>query len=746
MNKTKSKSKDKKKSNRKSQPKIKTEEEEEIPDPIDYDLEDEIHSIAIEIIKLHKSGKILKDIPLQTTKEKMFKYFQYIFSKRNRKEREILIVKHYISKFPKYSEIPESKEKNQMLNKICQCLKFEKKPNGHIICCLGEPGDKFYILFKGIVTVLIPQEYDFEITERDYIKHLRRLYRMEEYEILERTIYSNMNIKANVEFYELISNINQHIKDHRVPVNDYLDRIMPITAEEKENEENKIPKLKVKLWNYKKVCDISEGGTFGEVALMDDYSKRTASIVTIEPCIFGTISKNEYQEFIREAEERMRKNNIINLLSHSLFVNVREEIFMKHNYFNLFRYIEYNQGEYIFKQGNKRDEIFFIKEGIVNIEMNGSISLINNIINSFGYNINDKQYEKLIKNNSNFRNLYNSVNYYRVFNIDKKDIIGLDEYSYKGQYFVSAKVSSLKCSLFALEIEFLDVLLKDRVVRENYKNLIPYRIKFMLSRLLKIKNTFLNRFFEFIENDEKYYMKNDFLPYKKKMKDFSKRALKIQNTRYNNNFSPLITHLTRTNSKEFEIYKSGSITKKNLYISTYPKKNNNGSNQNSFNSSILSNENISTTRNIKNISSILNTTRLIKKNFFLPGIDLHKINIHTEGNNKSKEKEIKKENENENEELKNETYHHHQLSNSDNIKKFIEMKNNIVNKLIDSNSLTSDNLDINNNKKAPDVDFLAFDKYVEKVQKKSIFYQKKKKLGWNAKKCLKNKFKFIPIE
>ena len=74
------------------------------------------------------------------------------------------------------------------------------------------------------------------------------------------------------------------------------------------------------------------------------------------------------------------------------------------------------------------------------------------------------------------------------------------------------------------------------------------------------------------------------------------------------------------------------------------------------------------------------------------------------------------------------------------------MKNNIVNKLIDSNSLTSDNLDINNNKKAPDVDFLAFDKYVEKVQKKSIFYQKKKKLGWNAKKCLKNKFKFIPIE
>ena len=739
--KTKSKSKDKKKPNIKSQ--IKTEEEEEIPDPIDYDLEDEIHSIAIDIIKLHKSGKLLKDIPLQTTKEKMFKYFQYIFSKRNRKEREILIVKHYISKFPKYSEIPESKEKSQMLTKICQCLKFEKKPNGHIICCLGEPGDKFYILFKGIVTVLIPQEYDFEITERDYTKHLRRLYRMEEFEILERTIYSNMNIKSNVEFFELISNINHHIKDHRVPINDYLDRIMPITAEEKENEENKIPKLKVKLWNYKKVCDIYAGGTFGEVALMDDYSKRSASIITIEPCIFGTIYKDDYQEFIREAEEKMRKNNIINLLSHSLFINVREEIFIKHNYFNLFRYIEFNQGEYIFNKGNKREQIYFIKEGVVNIEMNGSISFINNIINSFGYNINDKQLEKLIKNNSNFRNLYNSVNYYRVFNVDKRDIIGLDEYCYNGKYFLSAKVTSIKCTLFVLEMDFLELLLKDSVIRENYKNLIPYRVKFMLNRLLKIKNTFLQRYFEFIENDEKYYMKKiDFLPYNNnKLKDFSKRALRIQNTRYNN-LSPLINNMSRNSSKDFEIYKLGSMKRKNLYISTYPKKNSNSTNQNSFNSSIMSNENVSLTRNIKNIS-VLNSTRIIKNNFLLPGIDLHKINIHTEGNNKSKE--IDKEIGNEKEELNIENYHRHQLSNGDNIKKYIEMKNDIVNKLIDSNSLTSDNFDINNKKNAADVDFLAFDKYVEKVHKKSVFYQKKK-LGWNAKKSLKNKFKFIPIE
>ena len=102
---------------------------------------------------------------------------------------------------------------------------------------------------------------------------------MEEYEILQRTVYSNPNIELNQDFYDLILRLNERINYHKVSINDYLDRIMPITSDD--NDELNDNKIKVTLWNYKKVCDISEGGTFGEVALMDDYSKRTASIVTI---------------------------------------------------------------------------------------------------------------------------------------------------------------------------------------------------------------------------------------------------------------------------------------------------------------------------------------------------------------------------------------------------------------------------------------------------------------------------------
>ena len=707
-------------------------------DPEDPILDKEINNISLEIEKLINKGYLLKEIPLQTTKEKMFEYFHYIFSKRNRNKNEILIVKQYLSKFQKYSEINESKEKDQMLTKISQCLKYEHKPNGYIICCLGEPGDKFYILLKGIVTILIPNEYNFEITEKDYLNHLKRLYKMEEYEILQRTVYSNTNIKLNHNFYDLILKLNEHIKYHKVSINDYLDRIMPITTDE--DDEINYNKIKVKLWNYKKVCDIYSGGTFGEVALMDEFSKRSASIITIEPCIFGTISKDDYQEFIKEAENKIRRNNIINLLTHNLFKDVREEIFEKYKFFNLFRYIEFNQGEYIIRQGNKRDEIYFIKEGEVCIEMNGSIKDINDILNEFGNKENDKKYDKFIKNNPKFKKLYFTKRYFRLFNVDKRHTIGLNEYSYKGNYFTSAKVISQKCTLFALEIPFLDVLSKDIVIRENLKNLIPERIKFIIFRLLELKYSYLKKFLDYIKDDDKDMINEYDLSQKNKYIDSKKISIKIQNTK--NNFDLLFVNIRKKNLSHNNLNREIESNKRNFTIFSNKSKNNfQPQNQISKNSTLtLNNEGIPS---LKTISHLHNKIRLIKRSkhkITLPGIEFNKIIVYTNQN---------KQNDNDKEEKKNDN---NNLSNSQNIKKYLDVKNTIVNKIINSsNSLHPKNF-INEfrkkNKKisSSNVDLIGFDKYIEKIEKKSDIFHHKKKEGWTGKKCVKSKYKIIPIE
>ena len=259
--------------------------------------------------------------------------------------------------------------------------------------------------------------------------------------------------------------------------------------------------------------------------------------------------------------------------------------------------------------------------------------------------------------------------------------------------------------------------------------MIPKRIEFMAKRLLELKNSFLKKYFNMIEiNQDQYYDLTQ-----RNLHGLKKRALKIKNTLYNNLDSVSKTLLINSSSKDFKHHKEDSFKYSN-YISTEYRYH--SPNISSSGSKILfSNENLQSLNNsnnnynsYNNSSIIKKKVNLIKKKIFLPGIDLYKINVKTEPNEKIKENE------------KLESDDKHIYTNSENIDNYYKMKNNIVNKLIDTNSFRN-NIFLKT-RKAPNLDFLAFDKYVEKVE----IFNKKKQLGWNGKKCLKNKFKLIPIE
>ena len=126
---------------------------------------------------------------------------------------------------------------------------------------------------------------------------------------------------------------------------------------------------------------------------------------------------------------------------------------------------------------------------------------------------------------------------------------------------------------------------------------------------------------------------------------------------------------------------------------------------------------------LKTFSNFNNRTsiKLIKKNQskpIFPGIDLYKIKSQTKQN--LKKEVLKSDNKN--------------ISNSKNIIKYLRFKNNLVSKLIKSSSslLKKDMIKKFRKEKkfisASNVDFLAFDKYIEKIEKNSeIFVHKKKR-------------------
>ena len=81
----------------------------------------------------------------------------------------------------------------------------------------------------------------------------------------------------------------------------------------------------------------------------------------------GTVLNRVYSSFLKEIEEKNKLFLISQVLQHTLFREVAAENFLKYNYFNFFNSITYKGGEYLFKQGETRNAIFFINDGIVNI-------------------------------------------------------------------------------------------------------------------------------------------------------------------------------------------------------------------------------------------------------------------------------------------------------------------------------------------------------------------------------------------
>ena len=417
------------------------------------------------------SGILPQDIDLPITSSHYLSILKYIFSKHYRNKNEITIIKHYLSSFKKFQSksVKDFDNPNDLINKIPLCIKFEAISANRSVCLLGELGDKFYIIFRGSVAVLIPTQYQSELTESEYFAYLKKLYTNQEFEIFERTISANRHMYLNPELYELIRNLEearQEFLPFETTVEQYIDRVKP---DLEENSKGK--KHHVNLWTYKMVCSLQEGESFGDVALSGEAGKRTATILTIKECYFGTIRKEVYEICIKETQEKMRKQNVEKIYSHSIFMGYSHDYFEK-NFYNLFNLETFMQGQFLFRQGEEREKLYILKKGDIEITFRGNFHSLNNLISHLGGEIDDeanerKEYEEIIRQSSLFNDFYNKVRTFRILKINKNDIIGLDDYIFKSKFAFTARVVSQSCAVFCLEKNFYDEISGQKKIMEN---------------------------------------------------------------------------------------------------------------------------------------------------------------------------------------------------------------------------------------------------------------------------------------
>ena len=366
--------------------------------------------------------------------ESSFDIIKYILNKINRSELELTLIVNYLKTLDNFIKILKNSELNleTLLLKISVDIKCEKISNNSIIVRFGEKGSKFFILLKGRVGVLLIKENKLKLTYYEYILHLCRLYLFNEIELFYKTIAKN-HLTYNIEEVELenfiktyknnkatgktllykfnildeidvkhlcyfIDSFSETVKEYnkgkkKYTKEDYINLTFPWKDFQINDINYKEPYLII--YSYFEVINLFSGDFFGEIALQNDNLKRTATIISKEDCVFGTLTSEAYNMNIKSIQTKIRRNNIRFLLSFNVFKDLSWNIFAN-NFFNFFKLRRFNHNDIIIKQGSPINDIYFVKEGGFEVYANMS----NLEIEEYLLNLRSNNYKKYSNKNS----------------------------------------------------------------------------------------------------------------------------------------------------------------------------------------------------------------------------------------------------------------------------------------------------------------------------------------------------------
>jgi CRP-like cAMP-binding protein len=174
---------------------------------------------------------------------------------------------------------------------ISSFIKYEFLPKDHLLFRLGDKGEKYYIILKGSVSILIAKDIKMDLTEEEFFKFVKKLISNNEAEILYKTIIHNVNVFPNVcemayqkstdglktirqmstknSFINKIITVTDLVENPHLSLEDYINLNLPNI-----NEKDKKERKQTTVFKYFNVVTLKAGDTFGEVALTSTSQKR----------------------------------------------------------------------------------------------------------------------------------------------------------------------------------------------------------------------------------------------------------------------------------------------------------------------------------------------------------------------------------------------------------------------------------------------------------------------------------------
>ena len=337
---------------------------------------------------------------------------------------------------------------NEILSKSSMIMKHVSKLKDEFVVQFGEKGEDFYIILNGVVGIFVPMLKEYYMTEEEFMLYLLKLRKNGQkdlihhclrqnslifsipYENFDDLLYDLSNNKSREgvfadseyvkrEAREICRYINtEEYKQNLIKTdpekymsgNDVSSKIKDMNKKIKEdlkkNNENSINskksrnllgrRKKMKIYKYEMVRYLTVGDTFGELALENKNSKRTATIIAHEDCDFAVINKNEYNLLIKDSLKKYKKKFFILIYSYKIFKEISVNLFNR-EYFNNFRFCRFSKNRFLLKDGLNCSEIYFILNGEFELYIEKNIFELNIIINKLKSLINNIKFLSIIK-------------------------------------------------------------------------------------------------------------------------------------------------------------------------------------------------------------------------------------------------------------------------------------------------------------------------------------------------------------